>query len=338
MKKMQLSIPEPCHENWENMVPTEQGRYCNACAKQVIDFTSMSDTELLNYFSKLKSENICGRAYTDQLERNITMPSKKKWLWYWNYIIAFFLLFSKANTTKAQGKIKNIKTAINKSPETTAMKIETTERNNYNFKGKVVDEKGRAVSFASLRISGTRIGTATDADGNFALAWLDSNCTVMVSGVGMVTNKFILNKAEGNIITIKNDVVMLQGVVVNASSSHVVGRLRCTAGGVRVVRRKNLKDTIKNLVANFNPSIKIYPNPLQKGSSFTADLKLKNTGFHQIQIFDAAGRLLSQKEINIFSKQQKELIATNSAWASGIYFIHVINDKKKVVNSSFVVE
>lgn len=35
MQKLQLSISEPCHENWHNMTPTEQGRFCNACAKEV---------------------------------------------------------------------------------------------------------------------------------------------------------------------------------------------------------------------------------------------------------------------------------------------------------------
>lgn len=337
MKKMQLHIPEPCQENWDNMAPAEQGRYCNACAKQVIDFTSMSDTELLNYFSKLKNESVCGRTYADQLDRNITMPPQKKWLWYWNYIIAFFLLFSKSNAAKAQGKIKTVNTVVNKIPAT-GSKTDNATKNNYNFKGKVVDEKGKPVSFASLRIIGTKTGTATDADGNFNLAATDSNCSITVSAVGMVTTKLTLNKTESNIITIKNDVVMLQGVVVNTTSYHVVGKLRCAVGGVSVRRKKNIKDTLKTWIDNFNPSIKTYPNPVHKGNSFTTELNLKSTGLHQVQIFDADGRLLLQKEINVFSKKHKETIATSVNWASGIYFIHILNEKKKVMNSSFVIE
>ena len=42
MQKLQLSIPEPCHENWQQMTPTEQGRYCNACAKEVVVLTKES--------------------------------------------------------------------------------------------------------------------------------------------------------------------------------------------------------------------------------------------------------------------------------------------------------
>jgi hypothetical protein len=47
MQKLQLAIPEPCHENWHHMTPTDQGRFCNACAKEVVDFSMMTHIELL---------------------------------------------------------------------------------------------------------------------------------------------------------------------------------------------------------------------------------------------------------------------------------------------------
>ncbi|HQY12993.1 MAG TPA: hypothetical protein PK133_12300, partial [Ferruginibacter sp.] len=61
MQKLHLSIPDPCHENWHHMTPTQQGRYCNACAKEVVDFSMMNDTEVLNYFTRLTHEKVCGR-------------------------------------------------------------------------------------------------------------------------------------------------------------------------------------------------------------------------------------------------------------------------------------
>lgn len=86
------------------MTPTEQGRFCNACAKEVIDFTAMSDTEVLHYFISKKNENVCGRLYADQLNRDITRPvyAKRKVLWYWNYFVMLFLLLFKGNMGKAQ--------------------------------------------------------------------------------------------------------------------------------------------------------------------------------------------------------------------------------------------
>src|SRR4051794_12511892 len=106
MQKIKLSIPEPCHQNWNDMTHTSQDRFCNACAKEVIDFSQMSDTDVLNYFNIVKDGKVCGRAYPDQLNRPITNIPTKRLLWYWNYVIAFFLFFSKSTTTKAQGSLK----------------------------------------------------------------------------------------------------------------------------------------------------------------------------------------------------------------------------------------
>jgi len=37
MKKMRISIENPCHEDWQKMLPESQGRFCQACEKTVVD-------------------------------------------------------------------------------------------------------------------------------------------------------------------------------------------------------------------------------------------------------------------------------------------------------------
>jgi hypothetical protein len=68
---MKITLPKPCHENWEEMTPQEKGRFCAVCSKTVRDFTKDSDDEILDYFSDSSSENICGNFYESQLNRNM---------------------------------------------------------------------------------------------------------------------------------------------------------------------------------------------------------------------------------------------------------------------------
>ena len=45
-----LHIPEPCHENWDAMTPQDKGRHCQSCNKIVVDFSVMTDRQVLDYF------------------------------------------------------------------------------------------------------------------------------------------------------------------------------------------------------------------------------------------------------------------------------------------------
>ncbi len=78
MKKYySISIPEPCHENWNTMTPREKGRHCDSCAKTVIDFTKMDTFELQDFIHQNRNHNICGHFKHTQLDSiNIHIPSQ----------------------------------------------------------------------------------------------------------------------------------------------------------------------------------------------------------------------------------------------------------------------
>lgn len=87
---LKITVPDPCHESWENMTPADTGRYCAACAKTVIDFTAMTDEEVSNFFITRQRERVCGRFKNNQLSRiiinlpqdilHVTMPRWKQFL------------------------------------------------------------------------------------------------------------------------------------------------------------------------------------------------------------------------------------------------------------------
>lgn len=75
--KISLTIAEPCHEKWNSMTPVEQGRFCDSCQKQVMDFTAMSDAQLAAFFKKPSTGPVCGRFMADQLNKEIAVPAKR---------------------------------------------------------------------------------------------------------------------------------------------------------------------------------------------------------------------------------------------------------------------
>lgn len=67
---MKLTIPKPCHENWEMMTVNEKDKFCSVCSKTVKDYTHFSDEELITSFQS--ANEVCGRFTEDQLGRNLS--------------------------------------------------------------------------------------------------------------------------------------------------------------------------------------------------------------------------------------------------------------------------
>ena len=66
--KFKISIPKPCHENWNKMTPKEKGRFCSSCSKTVVDFTKKSTKEIQDYLVENKKQRVCGHFYKKQLD------------------------------------------------------------------------------------------------------------------------------------------------------------------------------------------------------------------------------------------------------------------------------
>lgn len=93
--QLRLSIPEPCHERWDAMTPTAKGAFCQACSKEVIDFSGYSTTELITYFSNYAGGGMCGRFKNSQLG-NYTIEVNPRLLYWqlplWKKLLAVILI------------------------------------------------------------------------------------------------------------------------------------------------------------------------------------------------------------------------------------------------------
>jgi hypothetical protein len=63
-----IQIQKPCSEDWTGMTPNEKGAFCQSCAKNVLDLTTMSTTEIHSVLSQNQRESICTRIQNKQLD------------------------------------------------------------------------------------------------------------------------------------------------------------------------------------------------------------------------------------------------------------------------------
>ncbi|MBL0129271.1 MAG: carboxypeptidase-like regulatory domain-containing protein [Flavobacteriales bacterium] len=80
--KISISVPEPCHENWNAMIerPTAEkgieGRHCASCQHTVMDLTRVSDAQLIALFLKDAMPK-CARFDQNQLDRVIALETDR---------------------------------------------------------------------------------------------------------------------------------------------------------------------------------------------------------------------------------------------------------------------
>ena len=66
-KQIIVSIAKPCTENWSKMTPSEKGRFCGQCNKEVIDFTKMTSDQVVDSLTNKSGQKICGLFRNEQL-------------------------------------------------------------------------------------------------------------------------------------------------------------------------------------------------------------------------------------------------------------------------------
>ncbi len=80
MTPLKFTVPNTCNRTWKEMLPTEYGRFCGDCTKEVVDFTKFSDDQLQAWFKKINAERVCGRFKSSQLSTpDQTFVKKKYW-------------------------------------------------------------------------------------------------------------------------------------------------------------------------------------------------------------------------------------------------------------------
>ncbi|TCC92073.1 carboxypeptidase-like regulatory domain-containing protein [Pedobacter frigiditerrae] len=171
MPNLKITIPKPCAENWENMKPLEQGRFCDSCEKQVLDFTKFSTNELIDYF-KYPKGNVCGRMTKVQLENSIPLQNQSSRFKNLSYKIFVASCLTLLTSTKGYSKEifrnQNIYQDDVKSrkSDNSAKKTDTL----ITISGVVKDSSdGLPIPGASILVKDGQSLTTTDVNGRFKI-------------------------------------------------------------------------------------------------------------------------------------------------------------------------
>ena len=161
---IQYKITKPCHQNWDKMSPTAQGKFCAHCQKQVYDLTKQKTVNNL-------PQNFCGRIESHKVANEITFTQL---LFKQNPIrfvaISLLLLFTK--NVKAQ-LINKINFSTDSVPQ---QNMDDTITKNITISGTLLDETTKeTIPFANITVTDSLsnpigMGT-TDIDGTYNLVF-----------------------------------------------------------------------------------------------------------------------------------------------------------------------
>lgn len=156
-KSLIINIPESCNEAWNEMRPENDGRFCLSCQKKVIDFSLMSDSEILQTLSTA-GKSCCGRFETTQLDRIITarvQPSVP--------VLPAALLVTLLGTTAPE--TGNARQVVNVA----ASVIDALDiRVPICIDGRIIDAAtGDALTGVTIALKGSSIGITSDQTGYF---------------------------------------------------------------------------------------------------------------------------------------------------------------------------
>ena len=219
-----VQIPKPCHEDWNTMSKTEKGKFCNVCTKEVVDFTSKSDEELVTYFTN--NGNLCGRFHPSQLNRKLIADRKKRnhWLSYAATLLLPMTIFSQETKTP---ELKNTDTEQIDTSAFKSLKISSLDRktklnsniqnDSITVKGVITDDLGMPLPGANVYVKGTSSGTTTDFDGIYKIK-LRKKDVLVFSYIGYKTEEI---KVRESIINVQLDgyVCVMLGEVVTTTSN-----------------------------------------------------------------------------------------------------------------------
>jgi hypothetical protein len=206
-----ISIPKPCHEEWDRFTPTQKGRFCRACKKEVIDFTNWKDEDIKHYFLS-NTKSACGRFKATQL-KNHSLLNQKLAFFNWAAVFTFFIMIISRNA-ESQVKREQVKA---EQLEKKGKVIHHAGYREWKIEGVVRDQENAVLPGVNVLQKNSTYGTVTDAEGYFKITIVTNKATetLSFSFIGFNTKDTVIYKSQNSLnIVMKVDEKALTEVVI----------------------------------------------------------------------------------------------------------------------------
>lgn len=223
-QKYILTIDNPCDQEWSSMTKTDTGKFCSQCSKTVIDFTQLTDNEIIQIVEQT-SDTLCGRLTKQQLNRilEVKQPKNNSRLY---KILAGLLVAGAVENASATNKLplQTEMVSIMHNEDLTEEQIKIPEETTIDslknvVHGNILEKYTKeSVSYALVSIKDTKIQVVADIDGKFSLVIPDN---VLVDEMTLVITNVGYEKAE--IIIYKKDLPITKEFLVISSEQIISG-------------------------------------------------------------------------------------------------------------------
>jgi len=328
-KNLRLRIDNPCAENWDQMRPEEQGRFCSSCQKTVVDFSNMSDQQVLSWLSR-SGQSVCGRFYDDQLHRNLLPPPERKgkWMAFWQLLLAGLLVSSETSAQSPAARQEIVEPNKGKEDlmvvgEMTAARLPDPA---FIF-GRLVDSAtNQPLIGASVELDHSRKFCTTDKDGRFRIdrkiAAKHHTLNITLVGYTPVTVPLGNSWPAPGEKTISMSIAAAELAPVTVLGyGWTKGKIEI-GGAISIIKTDSVPQKIKDTLAVIGlakKALTIYPNPVVRGASVTLSIRLDNPGVYSAQLYSASGALIETLQIE--EKTTTALMNIPATLAAGVYFI-----------------
>ncbi len=349
IKTIEFQIPEPCSEKWDEMYPLPGGRFCDKCEKTLVDFTDMTDNELVRYFEN-NNKRVCGRFRPDQLNKKMEIPKKPTSFQKWKAAAAVATGLFAWNSTSAQttsGETLGIVAPI--PPPLKIMELVEQQADKdipvsffAKFRGIVKDENGEPLIGASIMLGDAK-GTVSDFDGKFELDipndWKSFELTFSYIGFETLIKEFEKKDIVGTLaeIRMKESSVGLEEIRVYGYTVNSYQTLTGTLGVVisTGVAEKEPKKEEEEEEQPLLPISDIFPNPFV--DFVNVELNIEKEDFYLFHLYNLNGQLIWAKTFDLREGEQSLRLDFSSVrMAAGIHFLRITDGRYEIQTKKII--